>query len=79
MKPNMKWTLLAITIPSLIACGGGSDSNTADSHKAPVSVVSGYETAKVGNRIRVDGLGSYGVRRQYRNVHLVYQQKTTRQ
>ncbi|WP_029790499.1 MULTISPECIES: PKD domain-containing protein [Vibrio] len=61
MKPNMKWTLLAITIPSLIACGGGSDSNTADSHKAPVSVVSGYETAKVGNRIRVDGLGSYGV------------------
>ena len=63
MKPNMKWTLLAITIPSLIACGGGSDSNTAaaDSHKAPVSVVSGYEAAKVGNRIRLDGLGSYGV------------------
>ncbi|YCO01113.1 PKD domain-containing protein [Vibrio sp. VNB-15] len=64
MKPNMKWTLLAITIPSLIACGGGgSDSNTtvADSHKAPVSVVSGYEAAKVGNRVRVDGLGSYGV------------------
>lgn len=62
MKSNFKWTLLALTIPTLIACGGGSSSSTpAAQGPAGLAVITAQNVAKVDHRVRVDGLQSEGV------------------
>ncbi|MFA0570595.1 PKD domain-containing protein [Vibrio gallaecicus] len=62
MKSNLKWTLLALSIPTLIACGGGSSSSTpAAVAPSGLAVITAQSVAKVNNRVRVDGLKSEGL------------------
>ncbi|MDN3616923.1 PKD domain-containing protein [Vibrio gallaecicus] len=62
MNSNFKWTLLALSIPTLIACGGGSSSSTpAAVAPSGLAVITAQSVAKVNNRVRVDGLKSEGL------------------
>lgn len=62
MKSTFKWTLLALSIPALIACGGGGGSDSDD--KTPAvkanshAIIAARSNAKVGDRVRLDGTNS---------------------
>ncbi|WP_104398619.1 PKD domain-containing protein [Vibrio penaeicida] len=68
MNSKIKWTLLSLTIPALIACGGsGSSDSPKDNTKPSViepkptlfAVTNQGENAKVNSRVRLDGSSSY--------------------
>ncbi len=60
-----KWTLLALTIPTLIACGGGSGGSSSDNSGEPTlptptaKVATQDVQSKVGLQVRLSALGSH--------------------
>ncbi|CCN33373.1 exported hypothetical protein [Vibrio nigripulchritudo SO65] len=65
MNSTIKWTLLSLSIPALIACGGGSSSSddvttpTIEPKPTLFAATNQGENAKVNSRIRLDGSSSY--------------------
>ncbi|MFB9214136.1 PKD domain-containing protein [Vibrio sinaloensis] len=64
MKSTFKWTLLALSIPALIACGGGGGSdnaaNTPEVKSNSTAIIAARSYAKIGDRVRLDGASSQG-------------------
>tara|TARA_Y100001956_G_C4124314_1_gene189201 strand:- start:1667 stop:3001 length:1335 start_codon:yes stop_codon:yes gene_type:complete len=65
MKSTFKWTLLALSIPALIACGGGGGSSDSSDKTPSVktssnAIIAARSNAKVGDRVRLDGSHSKG-------------------
>ncbi|EGA70622.1 PKD domain-containing protein [Vibrio sinaloensis DSM 21326] len=64
MKSTFKWTLLSLSIPALIACGGGGGSDNADNtpevKSNSTAIIAARSYAKIGDRVRLDGASSQG-------------------